>query len=62
MQSNKPVMSKRMFPPSRPTAEQMAWVESERLRTGNGYSAVLRSLLQEKVEAQKLLGSESITS
>jgi len=62
MQSNKPIMAKRMFPPTRPTAEQMEWVENERLRTGAGYSTVLRSLLQEKVEAKKLLKSTSITS
>lgn len=42
-----------MMAPILLTEQQMKWVEDEAVRTGNSKAAVMRGLVQEKVEGKK---------
>lgn len=33
-----------------PTKEQREWLESEKLKTGNAFSVILKGLIQEKID------------
>jgi hypothetical protein len=43
----------KMMAPVRLTEQQMKWVEEEAARTGNSMAAVIRGLVQMKVEGRK---------
>lgn len=44
---------KKMMAPVRFTEQQMKWIEDESVRTGNSMAAVIRGLVQQKMESKR---------
>ena len=40
-------------PTFQPTAEQREWLETEKKKTGNSFSTILKSLIQKEIENGK---------
>jgi len=42
-------MQKQLLAPTRITDAQRKWLDAENIRTGNGLSAIIRGLIQDKI-------------